>query len=249
MNAPYADIARGYYTGFDGKRIAAENHDVGTGAFEDIWQVGGVRTWITSAEKIQIRAGGNAADDAGGSGALTVLVRGLDYRCREIFEILTTAGANASAPSAQEFLRTNEHIVTTVGTYGGSNTGDIAIEGATTSTLMGEIEALHVADAQVHYSIPFGRTGLLFDPIFEVDGNQSAHVRLRARRSLAVFSAPYGPAAVLGDFETVTGDLTVQLTIPVVIPSLTDFWIDAQANGGSGIAVDFAASLMLVPNV
>ena len=82
-----------------------------------------------TAAAVRIKAGGDVADTAAGTGARTVTVYGLDATYKPVQETITTAGASASALTTQTFLRVNRVEVTTAGSSL-NNVDDIIIETA-----------------------------------------------------------------------------------------------------------------------
>lgn len=79
MGSPPSELllAAGAWPEVTSDRKFGDNPAVGT-TYEIIESGGGVYPWPTSAQPVRIRAGGNAADTAGGAGARSILVTGLD---------------------------------------------------------------------------------------------------------------------------------------------------------------------------
>ena len=84
--------------------INGVSEDIGTATFGDIWPVAGTRTWLQNQERLRIISD-DAADDATGLGAQSVLIEGLNIGGIEIQETLVTAGTSFSALTTQFFFR------------------------------------------------------------------------------------------------------------------------------------------------
>lgn len=108
---------------------------------EDIWYNGGIYPWPSAARRVRVKAGGNVADTAAGAGARSVVIVGLDENWSQVEETLVTAGASASAWSTTTFLRVYRVYVSSVGTYLGTNTGDIVVEHETTLAVLANLQA------------------------------------------------------------------------------------------------------------
>lgn len=126
-------------------QLAGERTGITAAAFETVMTdttIGGnIYVPPSVATTVRVRAGGNAADDAAGTGAQQVTVEGLDANNQVVSAILTLAGAAASNFSTQSFLRVNNVFVSRAGS-GGINAGDIQIENnAGTATNSGFILA------------------------------------------------------------------------------------------------------------
>lgn len=93
----------------------------------DIWVGGGVYPWLSTADNLLIAPGGDPADDVGGTGAQEIEIVGLNANWEPITERLATAGAAASAQTAQQFIRVNFVRVTRVGTFHGTEAAPILI--------------------------------------------------------------------------------------------------------------------------
>ena len=100
MSFPSAiDIATGIASGLRSVRVPGLNTAVAQ-AIVPVAPGGAYRTPQPGGEqRLRIRAGGNAADTATGSGARSVRLSGLDADGAEIVETIATAGAGASALS------------------------------------------------------------------------------------------------------------------------------------------------------
>lgn len=134
------------------------------------------------AVQLRIRAGGNAADTAGGAGAREVTLIGLAPDGTLQRAALATVGAAASAPTAESWIRLLRAFVSDSGTYAnqftGSHVGAIVIEdtggnrwaeisingGANFPRGQSEIGA---------FSVPTGYSALLIDSHTSTDSSKT----------------------------------------------------------------------------
>jgi len=140
------------------KRVFGKNESVGNGALETIWTHSSNWVPLTGAECFRIASGGNANDVVSGTGARTIELTFLDENWSPVTEILTLSGATASAITAVSGMRLQTAIVKEVGTYHGSNIGDIIIEGSSTSTVVGHVATGIGTNEASIYSVPLGQT-------------------------------------------------------------------------------------------
>lgn len=135
------------------------------GVFEVVWP-GGTRTLPTSALPVRIKAGGTAADTAGGTGAKEIIVEGLDANYQPVSEAIATNGISASAATTAAFLRLDRAYVTKVGS-GGVNAGNITIE-QTGGTVMNFIEANEGQTQMAALTVPAGSTMVVVGSAFSL---------------------------------------------------------------------------------
>jgi len=120
---PYElDVVRGLNPNITHKRLFGRNAAVGTTP-ETIWESGAAYTWPAAAAVLEITSSDNVADNAAGTGALTVTLEGLDANYLEITETVTMDG-QTNADTTLAFLRVNRMFVATAGS-GLTNAGDI----------------------------------------------------------------------------------------------------------------------------
>ncbi len=103
--------------------VHGHNTDVDIGS-EDVFPIGGTFTWPTSAAATTI-VSDNANDDVAGTGALTVLVEGVDAAFRYMAETAVMTGAVA-VTLANNYYRINNMTVMTAGS-GAQNAGIITV--------------------------------------------------------------------------------------------------------------------------
>ena len=100
-------------------RIHARNPDIGT-SVEDIWTVGGVMSWPTSAAVLNIwSSSANDANTTTAIGTRTVRIEGLLAGFTATTEDVSLNGT-ATVTSSNSFIRINKAYSLNSGTYGGT---------------------------------------------------------------------------------------------------------------------------------
>jgi hypothetical protein len=159
-------------------RIQGNNLAVST-ALEEISDLGtvGYGNWPAAAAGA-ILVSDDVADDSAGTGARTVIVRGLDSSYVAASETVTMDGTTPATITTQTFIRIHELEVVTAGT-GLANAGTI------TASISGtDIIALlpgHSKSKSGRYTVPAGNTLYLENPEISVIGTKqcAAHVFTR----------------------------------------------------------------------
>lgn len=200
-------------------------------------------TFPISGSPVRIKAGGDAADIATGAGAREITVIGIDTNLAEVSETITTSGAGASAYTMASFWRTYRSFVSSVGTYGVNNTADIIIENAldALTIVAGEGQTQHGA-----YTIPIGKVGYLLGVDIDTDATKRADFRLFIRENFNDVAVPMSPSQVKLHWDGVLGAIHYRPHSPsVIIPALSDIWIEAEGAGGNtDVSVDFEILLV-----
>ena len=138
------------------------NAAVGTTA-ETIWLEGGAYTWPAAASVLKVTSD-STDDDVAGSGALTVVLEGLDANYAEISETVILTG-QVSKNTTKSYLRLHRMYVTSAG-GGLTNAGVIyAFTGAhstgtpdVATTIRSTIGATEGQTLQAFYTVPAGYT-------------------------------------------------------------------------------------------
>ena len=135
--------------------------------------------------------------------------------------------------------------VSSVGTYGGNNTGNIVVEHSSSTDIIdilaGEGQSQHGS-----YSIPLGKTGYLMSMSLEADSNKAADFRVFTRENFNVVTAPMKPKRLQLYFDGILGQEVLNPGSPmIVLPALTDIWVEARGGGaGTEVSVDFEILLV-----
>lgn len=196
-----AAIANGEIAGHSVMKKFGRNPVIDTGTDpEDVWDGGGIYAFITelaggsqdSGSKLKISSG-STDDDAGGTGALTVDVSGLDANYAEQSETVIMDGQTAVETSGT-YTRIFRMIVRSAGT-GNGNAGIIyAGTGNITTGVPDNIYAqIGIGNNQTLmaiYTIPAGKTGYLtryYASINKKTTATTAEIQLLARPDGEVF--------------------------------------------------------------
>ena len=231
-NAFALNVAVGKVDGYSVVQKFGTNDAVPNGTWAGILSAAAQFVWPTAAIAVRVKAGGNAADvDATGAGARTVTVQGLSATGLEVKETIALKGALVSDPTTQTFLRVYRVWVETAGTYTGANTADIVIE-TTAGTALISIVAGYGQSQYCAYTIPLGKTGLLTSIDVQVDGKLAADFRLFTRVDILDITAPMPPKRLKLFWSGVADNDNHQKVFPaLVLPALTDIWIEARGGG------------------
>lgn len=224
------------------------NPDVGTGAYEDLWLVGGDYNWLTAAIAVRIKAGGDVNDTAAGTGAQAITVQGLDENWDLAEEDIITAGSSASSATTTTFCRVFRVFNTDVGAYTGVNTGAVTIE-TTAGVTVASIGAGLGQSLMAIYTVPAGKTAFLtrFDLDVSAVANKTASIRVWQRRDADIVSDPFTGKRLLAVFDEVSGEIIVDHTAWPPLPAKTDFWVSAIGDANATV-VDAEFDLLLVDN-
>lgn len=202
---------------------------------------------VGGALPLRIAAGGNAADDAAGSGARTVVIEGLDQDGDFVTETLTLAGASASDPTSISFLRLFRAYVATSGSYAtqsqGSHVGDIVIED-TSSNTWATIDATDFPRGQSQigvYSVPNGFEAYISTVELSVASTKVLDLNFYVRENILQTSAPYAPMRLKRELVGIEGNSKVEFDYPIgPYPALSDFGFMAKVSSSTAdVSIDF----------
>ena len=199
------------------------NNNVGTSQ-EDIWNVGGVESYLSTAETINIASSSNNDDgDPAGTGAHTLIIYGLDNNWLEIQETITLNGMT-NVTTTKSFLRVFRMIVTAAGATG-SNVGTITATASSSSTVHAQINPTDNQTLKIQFSIPSGKYGLITHSEIGCAKNDDCEVRFKVRQFGEVFQTK----RLLNFFQN-----TVSFSnfIPILIPPKSDITVTALSSAG-----------------
>jgi hypothetical protein len=224
------------------------NISIGT-SYEPVTDLGIYRTpQAGAATALRIKVGGNAADTANGTGARSVKLWGINALGDEVEEVLATAGASASAPSTNTFIRLYLVEVYESGTYGtqsaGSHAGNITIERSTGGEDWAQIQLNGFPSASTSIgslTIPRNHVGLLMSMNINVElsGTRTTDIIVLNREGILQTAAPYKPIKKIQELIGIESSVTIQFDVPIKFPELTDIGILAKVSNGTGaISID-----------
>ena len=223
-------VAMGDIAGHSLVIVRGHNPDIDSSTEEDVWEVGGTITYLTSGETMEI-ASSSAQDGVAGTGALTVLVNGCSGTGAAQTEIITTNGTT-DVQTLNSYLRVNSLIVLTAGTNE-ANVGNLTATATTAGTVQCEMDAGEGISQNSHYCVPLATTGYLYKVELnaaKISGGGSPEIEFKG------MARPNG-AAWLQLFDkkmdtSVTDEIDLDLPFPTAMAALTDikFRADTDTN-------------------
>lgn len=223
IDDPFLDIARGVRAKVSSVHKFGANGSVGT-VEEDIWTPGGIYPWPTAAETVRVKAGGDANDDAAGTGARKVMIEGLDSSFNAVSEEVTLAGASASSPTSASFRRINRAYVTEVGTYTGTNAGQIQIENTTSLAVLADIAASDGQTEMSMYTVPNNFMAYLVGQTVTISGTKDGDARFWQRPGANDVTVPFQAKRIVAKVDGLTGEFEEPFRAYVEFAAMTDLW-------------------------
>jgi len=205
-----------------------------------LWQ----RPQVAQASPLRVKAGGNAADTAGGAGGRKIRLFGLNGLGNEITEDIALAGASVSAQTTQSFLRLVRAYVIESGTYTApSHIATITIEDIV-GVQWGLIALNGYAASQTQIgalSTPQGFTDYVYDIKFSVESTKVVDLLIVLHAGMLKTAAPYEAARIHAELKGVEGFMPfVHDKKPLMVSAGTDFVILGKtAAGTADVSVQF----------
>jgi len=214
------------------KRLFGLNENLGSN--EEFVNTKGTYTFPTTAETLRIASGGDADDDATGTGARSVEITFLDSNYEIFTEILSTNGTAASSTTTKEAIRLLKAQVKDVGTQHGTNIDDIVIENTISGDDLAVIPANRGVSLQAIYTVPAGFTMYVVDILASVGSNNSADILIFQTPNADNTSAPFSSKIIEWSIEDFTGTQLFQPSTQLKFLEKTDVWISAVRTSRSG---------------
>lgn len=161
----FFEVAKGNVPKHKAIFVTGNNTDIDTGVEEDVWEQGGVLTYLTSAETMNIVSTAMADDgDPAGIGARTVLVTGLSSAHVLQSETVTMNGV-ADVLTSLSYLRVRSLTVVTAGSTE-ANAGVITATASSAATVQCAIAANEGISNNSHYTVPAATKAYIIDVYF-----------------------------------------------------------------------------------
>lgn len=190
-------VAKNWVNGVQGIYKFGRNPSASSAA-EDVWDVGGLYTWLSSAQTVTIRSS-DAGDSDGGAGARTMQVYGLNDNGLEINESVNLAGTDAVTLN-NAYWRLNRMKVLTAGSDE-TNIGPIYAT-STDGTVMAQINAGNGQTLMAIYTIPANKIGhLVHSGLTMGAASKSAIAKLFMRDSTGAWQVKHTDEVVEGESE------------------------------------------------
>jgi hypothetical protein len=204
------------------------NTDAG-GTEELLWSQSGVYTWLADHDTIVVTGG--AEDDAGQTGALTVLVQGLDNNFDLQEETVTMAGAGG-VTTTNKFRRVHRMKVMTAGSAGW-NVGAITAA-ATGGGNVSHIPATYNQSVQANYTVPRNYNGWILRWYASSASNQTVDVYLRVREApiTSLFQVKH-------KIHIFRGYVDEKFETPILVDEMSDIYMSTIASASSDVSGGF----------
>jgi hypothetical protein len=242
-------IALGVVKGWTNVHKFGHNDNLGS-VVEDVWNAGGVYTYLTAAALMEV-VSTSANDTAAGSGCRSVVVQGLDADFAEQSETVVTDGT-AAVVTVNSYIRINRMYCLGSGTYGGGSAGDITIRVASGGATQAKIAytsdgaALDFGQTQVgRYCIPAGKVAFMTSVEIGIESGKGADVLIYQRQGADVVAAPFTSRRLVKSIDGLNGDVTVVFDGPLVFPEKTDIIVRARLTSGANGRVHISYDLFL----
>lgn len=181
-------VSRGLVPGHRLVRKFARNPDLDTTP-EYIWTAGGIGTWPTSAQSIEI-VSSSANDTSAGTGMREAEIQGLDSNFLRISEVIATNGLTVATLS-NSYIRINRAFGTGWGNYHGENDGDIEIRIAGGGAVLGNMDTGVGQTEKAQFTVPANETAYLVRCDASVASSKTATLNFFANRFADDVTAPY----------------------------------------------------------
>jgi len=232
-NYPYfLQVSRGLVPGHKRVFKFGYNSDIDN-AIEDVWDVGGIYTYQSSALAMTATSGGGATDNG-----VEVTIQGLDANHDEVSEVVTLAGSGSATTSAT-YLRVFRAFVS------GSQepTDDIDITNG--GTIYARIHEDEHQTLMALWTVPAGYTAYLLQTdvtAFTEQNNKFAVVHIQTRELNGVFRTQ-------DKFAIVEATHHQQYQVPLPIPEKTDIRVRAiGSSSNANIALSAGLDIIYIEN-
>ena len=216
-------VSLGQFPRYVGNNKFGYNNSVGTSQ-EEIWNVGGVEAYLSSAEQMNIVSTSTNDDGSpAGTGAQTLTIFGLDNNWNEIQEDITLNG-QTNVLTANSYLRVFRMIVTAAGATG-SNVGTITATAATAATVHAQINPTDNQTLKINFSIPAGKYGLIRGAEIGCAKTDDCEIRFKVRPFGEVFQTKR-----LLNFYQAT--VVFENFLPILVPPKADVTITGLSSAG-----------------
>ena len=240
----FLSLARGEHEGVGSEFKFGRSANI-TSTESVIWDGGSNYTFLEIAETMDI-VSTSVEDAVGGTGAITMVIFGLDADYLEISEVITLTGLTP-VTTQNSYIRVFRMLVLTSGTNDpilDANKGIISATGTDTSTLQARILVNNGQTLMMVYTVPAGKTGFITGISFSAGQGKQCFFKGKFRN---------GPTSNYAFSVKFTIDLYQtpffgNLTIPLRVPEMTDIVITGQTGLGGTIDASASFGIILVDN-
>ena len=246
------DIVLGKYLGWNAIEKFGFNASVTT-SLTDIWSVGGVLPYPTSAESVEILSS-SSADTSGGLGAQTVEIQGLDANWDLQSETLTMNGTTAVA-STKTWIRIFRLRSKSRGTYDANNLGTITCRvsggGATRAEIPYDSTFGGIGSSEMtHYTVPNGKKALITSLFYSVEASKPINLYAIFKQNADDVTTPFtGERYPPISFRNLSGRDKIEFPYPYLISGKSDLKIQAYASGATTGFVSCRYHMIIIDDV
>jgi hypothetical protein len=239
----FLEVAKGQVPGHSLKIVRGHNAALALDTLEDVWEAGGVMTYLSSAETMNIAS--TSTSDDGDPGAGTVLVEGVDNNGAYISEVVTLNGTT-DVLTTNSFLRVNFMKVLTAGSTGW-NVGDVTATASSAGTVQDEMDATEGVSQSSHHTIPLGKTGYLYK--VEINGARLGQGGSTPEIEFKGYGRPFGGAWIQLFDKNLDTSVTDELDVILPFPSRLVARTDIRMTGTADINASEARTRMYILQV
>lgn len=245
------EVASNKVEGYSIVSVLGRNQDVDT-TITDIGMEDVIFTWLTVATQVEAISD-NINDTFLGTGARTITVHGLDANFDPIDEVIEMNGTTVTAITTKSFIRINQTVVETSGTYasttGGTNLGDITIRpsgGGSTLSFIADVDIDPGVSQDFKYTVPNGHTAIIIGVGANIDSTKTGRLLFNARTDADIIVAPFSPRVSSVHIAGLAGLHSVpQELLNNRLEAKTDLWASAIASANN-TEIDISARILLI---
>jgi len=246
------DVGYGLRPGYDNVQVAGINRDIDTANIEDIWNIGGVKTWFTTAVQLDI-VSTDTGDTSAGAGARSLIIEGLDANFDPLPPEIIALNGTTTVTTVNSYIRVNLAAVNSSGTYGsttaGANLGTITVEQTGGGNPQAQLDIGKGRSENTHFTIPNGKCAQILQAILTVDDASPAEIDFIIREDADIIVAPFSPKIIVPiGVATPAGVHVIPLDTGIALAPKTDLWAIAQA-GSNNATVKVAYELNIVDEI
>jgi hypothetical protein len=232
-----SDIAEavrfGIITGYSTTSKFGRNLSIDTGVTADVWSVGGVRTWLSTAVTLEILSA-SGDDSSAGSGAQQITVQGLDANWDDQEATVLMNGVTPVTLTGTTWRRINRMFVSRMGTYGGSNAGIITLRIASAGATQANIIAGKGQTEQTHWSLARNKTAALQMLYISTDSSKVIDAEVFQNSGISDVTTPFvGAKRKIWGITGLQGSTQHDYAVYTLLVGPCDVWWEAtsHANG------------------
>lgn len=204
--------------------VVGNNDTVGT-SFETVNDLSAAVNFLTTASTLEISSS-SEADATGGTGAVTIVLEGLDANRDVISETVTMTG-QTSAVTVKYFLRINKMYVATSGTTG-TNVGDIYCHLSTTTA--GVPDTATAVYSMIQFGAGSSKAAVYSTPRKKITTLKSIFMGASAAGTFRIRRRTgSGPWVTIDTTQTNGGDASKEFGYVFYIPPSSDVAVEAAA--------------------